>query len=404
MTSRVADLASTVSQSDDVTQDQWSEWVDLATWQRLFAACYVLESQQGLLLARESVPSLIQDVGDDLPLPAHLAVWDAESPNEWASASQQYFSSPKYVYEVDLDSMTTPLDAFQSSLLLSAHFNRANTSIPYASFPPAFDLEPLLDASPATARHLLTAKLVHVTPICALLAISGESWIFSKKESSTQIFAGLKTTLRTWVTQLWSANAADSPIVQALKYSIMILEAALKEQRDSLTLEIGTDLGIYFAALVLWAVTTASTTRHNGPQQQSSPRLQSQPPTPPPPSAYPPLSFSITPPPPPAPSPPPSPPLHSTTALLSHAQITINTISFLASTHTQLPATTTTADLALRQTGCVSLLMWVQLRLRGVGLGEGVTGRGSEGLGLLLDSVMRAVERALEKGWSGWGI
>lgn len=422
--------------------DQWVQWIELATWQRILLSCYVLESQQAILLAREPVPSLIQETGLDLPVPTHCSVWDATDPTEWAFAAHRFSRSPRYVYEVIADLTVPPFDSFQSSVLLAAHYNRIDSPAPYTSSPTRLEIEHLLDTSPITTRQLLTMKLVQVTPIRALLAVSGESWVFSEKVPSAQDFTAMKTTLRGWLLQLWSTSATKASTVaikEALKLSVDILQNALKEQQNSITLDWGTDMGIYFAALVLWAITTTANTRFKGSQKttQQSLRPQSQSPLPFATSS----STSVAPthiqllnqfphhPPSVTSSPtqprnigplqsretsPASPPSIDCNTLLSHAQITINTITFLSTALLDFGSSDSLAQLPLNlarcQTGCISLLLWVKLRLRGVsledqsGMADAWTARPGEGLGELLDGVTGSLERILGKGWSGWGI
>lgn len=315
-------------------------------------------------------------------------------------------------------------DTFQSSILVAAHYNRFDASLPYSSVAPILDFEHRLDPSASVRRSLLTAKLIQVTPLRALLSVSGESWILHEKVKSADAFTALKTTLRTWIAQLWSTpEPRTAPIKEALKLSVDILEQALQEQRDSLTLDMGTDMGIYFAALVLWAVTIAADTRVNKSQRKS----QQPPPLLGPPSS----TFTI------APTLsdqlldtfshpaafatsaaqqalPMSQASTDSTCLLSHAQITINTISFLATALSDLSKKSSAAQLSSRnsrcQTGCVSLLLWVKLRLRGVPLDNCANGadawacKPGEGLGELLDAVTGSLERILGSDWTGWSI
>ncbi|OAL45671.1 hypothetical protein IQ07DRAFT_215202 [Pyrenochaeta sp. DS3sAY3a] len=435
-----ADFGSINSRMNDMnitpetaTMGDWVNWIELATWQRLLVSCYILESQQVLFLAREASQSFIQESGLDLPFPSHSSCWDATSPVDWAFAIQQSSHYPRYVYEVTAD-LLVAFDAFQSSMIIAAHYGRIDPQT-YVQASSVLDVEHLLDASPATMRKLLTAKLVQVTPIRALLAVSGESWILSEKSSSAQAFTTLKTTLRTWVAQLWNTSIADAaaPIKEALTISVSILEQGLKEQQDGITLEIGTDMGLFFASLVLWAITTAANTRVNGQQKTGQPqplRHQSQSP----------LSFGSSTSLPPTPThiintfsqpsftptrtqstgfipTPPSPasqtPLN-TNLLLSHAQITINTITFLSTALLDFGSSDSLAQLPMNmarlQTGCTSLLLWTKLRLRGVplddqsGVADAWFNKPGEGLGELLEGVTGSLERVLNRGWSGWGI
>jgi hypothetical protein len=422
VTSEATDLITSLTQLEHVTQEHWNQWVELVTWQRLFLSCYILESQQSLLLARESLPSPIQDSNIDIPFPAHSSLWDAVDATEWAMAAHQHPYTPSYVYEVAPGSLPEPLDTFQSSVILAVHYNHHETSAPYLSSPVTINLEHLLDPAPAIKRTLLVSKLVQVTPIRALLAVACETWIFSEKVS-LQAFAALRTTLRTWLAQLWSANETEgTPVKEALKLSIEILQQAVEEQRDAVPLEMGTDMSIFFAALVLWAVTVAATTRTKGPHHkvphhkvQQRSRQGSHPESPQSlahssssSSAQHPLSTSN--------SQPQSPIIEATpeNPLLSHAQIIINTISFLTDTlamveHTASPRQSS-ADHARRQTGCVSLLLWVKLRLRGVpledqgGAADVLGTRPGSGLGELLEGVIVSIERILKKGWSESGV
>lgn len=429
ITSKINDI---VGHTKDATLECWNRWIELATWQHLLLSCYILETQQVLLLAREPLPSLLHHSGLDLPFPGYTALWDATTPTEWAAAVCQSPHLPQYVYGVTADLMVTPFDCFQSSLLLAAHYQPFDPSSPYASGPLTLDFEHLLDTSPTTMRKLLTAKLVQVSPIRALLAVSGESWILSKKVTDAHMFSAFKTSLRAWISQLWSPTLPDThsvPVNEALGLSIEILQQALKEQKDSLTPGIGTDMGIYFAALVLWAITTAANTRVKESQKvaaQQSQRCQSQSPllfstslSAPVPSTPTQLrnQFSQHISPNPSLSQPASPvsqaPLDCTT-LLSHTQITINTITFLSTALLDFSAPNSTTQLPLNiarcQTGCISLLLWVKLRLRGISLDLGNsapdagTRRPSESLGELLDSVTGSLERILARGWDVWGI
>src|SRR4051812_8052875 len=93
---------------DNATLDRWAHWIELATWQRLLLSCYILESQQALLLAREPSPPLIQENGLDLPFPAHTSLWDAPTLNDWIYVAQQFSSFPKYVYGVTSEPMVAP--------------------------------------------------------------------------------------------------------------------------------------------------------------------------------------------------------------------------------------------------------------------------------------------------------
>ncbi|KAF2024308.1 hypothetical protein EK21DRAFT_104758 [Setomelanomma holmii] len=439
-TSQLSDIVLSLTLPENVTTFQWTRWIELGTWQRLLVSCYILEAQQTLSLAREPQSSLIQVLGVDLPFPIQSVVWDAATLDDWAMKTQQCSPSPRYVYEVRQETLVVPCDAFQSSLLVVAYYNRFD-SVPYVNMATLEEIDFLLDDSFATKEKLLTAKLLQVTPIRALLAVSGESWILMEKVPDQQAFTQLKTTLRTWVNQLWTPSEPKSQHVavkEAIKFAIDILHLATKEQRGIPELEMGSDMGIYFAALVLWGATASYISRIKRTQQvaQIIPQGHFAPPStsinhtcsvsvPSTPTQHPfsldnnvtiSSSTILTTMPGLVHSLPGSPSRHDSlaaTTLLSHEQITFNTISFLPvvmslATSNPIPQHQL-FDLGELQAGCISMLLWVKRQLRGASFDDDVglaawAIRPGEGLGELLDSVVGSLERILNRPWSGWGI
>lgn len=415
------------------------QWVELTTWQHLLGACYILESEQAMLLAREPHNSAFQEPGDELPFPTNTSLWDAKDFNEWATAIQQHSHAPQYVFQVAQDSLTAPCNSFQSSIFIAVHYNRFGSTAPYTNATSVPHIEQLLDGSFATQQKLLAGKLGQVTPIRALLAVSGESWILSEKVPTQQTFMELQNTLKGWVSQLWSPSATDThlvPVREALKLSVTILQLALNEQAEPHTLEMGVDMGLYFAALVLWAITVAITTRAKGTPRialQARQRHHSLSPNlsrmqsssvPSTPIQEPVLSSNFAgagnspvqcTDPGATHSQPTSPSRRAsltTTTILSHEQITLNTKRFLSlatNIYSAAPTTQGHIERSRLQAGCTSLLLWVKMQIRDDALrnqgGLAVwAGRTGESLGELLDSVVGSLERVLNHGWAGWGI
>jgi hypothetical protein len=405
-TSQIYNITSSLAQPENVTLGSWIRWIDSSISQRLLASCYILESQQAMLLAREPIPSLFQGSGMDLPFPTHTSVWDAMTLEEWTMAARQSFSSPQYVFGASSASLLIPCDVFQSSLLISASYNQSEVTMPYSNTYSVEDVDTLLDGSFGTKQTLLTAKLLQVTPVRELLAVSGESWILSEKVSSPQSFTRFKTTLRTWASQLWTSPSTSShPIAshEAVKLSVEILKQALNSSTP-LSLGMGTDMGMYFAGLVLWAITTTASTRAKATMHY---RHNSLPPTYSTPTSAP-TAFDAAD---PCYSQPASPTRHdslSADTLLSYDQITFQSLAFLPTvlglaTHQQ------PLDLSSLQAGCISMLLWVKLQLRGAPLEDGNdmavwASAPGDGLGELLDGVVGSLERVLNRGWGNWGI
>lgn len=446
----VESLSSLAQALDTNQHHQWCQWIDLSSKQRLLLCCYILETQQATLIARAPQPSIISHVsGFNLPLPASSVLWDAASAVDWVLELQQQPQQPSYVCEVpaelSMSSSLPQLDVFQSSLVLAVHYNYFHNPTPYLHAPSYPALNHVLDQSPLTQYHILTAQLLQHIPLRALLAVSGESWILSEKVPSIAAFTGLKTTLRTWLNELWTPDMESQglkPVKAALQTAISLLHHTMTAPRQTLLLEPGAEMSLYYAALVLWAVTLAATARQNEAQSKAQPTrhpqhrsptqtkrpsqaqvpllsqasnvpgpitLASQPSSqtsnPGHPSAIGLLPSALT-----------SPVLPSNTTSMLYSEILPTSLNFLriAAVETdflgmaaQLPQ-----NLAQWQHGVGALMRWVRVRLRS----RAVDGRDSvvstlsvgavrgEGLGELLDSVVGALEKILGRGWEGWGI
>ncbi|KAF2439520.1 hypothetical protein P171DRAFT_369956 [Karstenula rhodostoma CBS 690.94] len=429
VTSNIVDNVSALVQPENATYARWTQWIELSTQQRLLLCCYILEYQQATLLARNSLQSSINCQGLDLPLPAHSELWDASTPSDWAMAAQQNPHQLTYVFQVAPEAMQT-FDTFQSSLIIAAYYNHFNNPTPYLAPANFQHLDHLLDNSAVTKHQLLTAKLLQVVPIRALLAISGETWILSEKTSLPQISAGYRTTLRSWISGLWTdgADLQGQSAKDALKLAIEIVQHAMTAQTQTLRLELGADLGLYFAALTIWAATVAANTRINAPQSVQPHRFQSHSPLP---TSYPstPTHYSmnttgtphavglgLTSHPATSPVPP------STSAPSMHySELTMLSINFLSTALVELDFLGVVhqwpRDVAEWKHGCAAMLRWVKMRLRGgategrdsvsstlnVGSRNG-DGFGGDGFGQLLDGVICALEKILIRGWDVWGF
>jgi hypothetical protein len=392
------------------------------------------------LLARPPQPSLIQFSGYDLPFPSHSALWDAASPPEWALAAQQYAQLPEYVYQVTPEMVPSVFDSFQSSILIAAHYHHFDNPAPYIAPPPFAAIDHLFDASPITKHQLLTAKLLQVTPVRALLAVSGESWILSEKVPSPQAFSGYKTTLRSWISGVWSSTTEshNQPAKEALKLAVEILQHAITTPPHTLRLELGADMGLYYAALVLWSVTVAAHSRNNMAQTQAHQmhRYQSHSPLPST-RSFPSTPTHLT------SNTPAASPLHTyppttnfgqgqatspasyspTSSSMQYPEITMLSMKFLNTALLDMDflgmVQQWPREVAQWQQGCGALMRWVKMRLRGgavegrdsviatshgVGPTSAGTGRGGDGFGELLDGVIGVLEKVMGRGWDGWGV
>ncbi|KAK3078168.1 hypothetical protein LTS18_008271, partial [Coniosporium uncinatum] len=194
------------SLDDAMLERQWQRWIRINTQQRLLLAAYILDCQQQLLFARPMPPPLASDVG--LPFPASVSLWDTESIDDWCTLyrNEQYKSISTCDVLNTISAGRFPmqqLDQFQSAHLI------ATFSSPGSLHHSAFDaqnlyaLEQTLNYHPSTRLYFNSVLLANLTPVRLLLAVSGESWVFSERLShdaseADLIFTRAKAELRSW--------------------------------------------------------------------------------------------------------------------------------------------------------------------------------------------------------------
>lgn len=269
--------------SEDVIRQQWLEWIHLHSMERLLTACYILDAQQALLLARPTLTDV--NFGLDLYIPACSTLWEAPVHTRWANLLGGSAAPLMNVFSfldstAQNDSNAKRCEAFQSALLTACHTSsilNQRQETENGAYGPVPDSHPIFETSNIAvleqalcpqsnvliAHHMV--RLAAHSPTRALLAISGESWVFSHRLSSESIVAAaefetLKTQLRAWSEPLqqptlWptSSTGTKSDAHEALHHALAIIRLAL--DMDSRILSFGTEMAIYYSSLVLWAST-----------------------------------------------------------------------------------------------------------------------------------------------------
>ena len=400
----------------NATFEQWRHWTELASQQRLLQCCYILEYQQATLLARAPQPSMLRTSVIEIPFPVHSSVWDATCPRDWALGIRQCMNMPKYVYELSLGVLAKmepgSFDIFQSALVTASHYHLYNDSAQALISNPASNALAIanpLDGSLTTKHRLLIAKLNRVTPVRSLLAVIGESWILVEKVLSPAAMKKHESVLQSWVNGLWSppANSQGQDVQEALKLATDILQNAIAAPPGSLRLEFGGDMGLYFAALVIWAITVAVDARAKAldtRNEQSGkdiwasffaetnklvPAHTSMGP-----NSMAPQATHVS-----------SMPLPTSNSIV-RSEITMASLDFLADTEVEIAllglVPQATSSLSRWQQGCISLMRWVKARIRD-GEVESETVSNSTGMGLnetlgeLLDAVIAVLEKAIQR-------
>lgn len=266
---------------------------------------------------------------------------------------------PRYIAEAIAYRTVGSYDAFQSSVLIAAQYPPSScTTEQLRPF-----VEPLLHDDTLTKQRLAIAKLVQLAPIRPLLAVSGESWILGTKITSRKEFAAYKTELQLWMAHLWPnvVRGSSQSSMEAIQLSVEILTRSLNSQEANI---LGfNDLGLFFAALVLWAATAAASSKSQSSGSLSQPTQSLVP------------SVTIT-----ASGMPLDHPRQAVASSPSNTACTQPIAQFVSDTRSSIPYTEiaantshflstavediTSCNVSACQTGCKFVLLWVKMQLR----------------------------------------
>jgi hypothetical protein len=264
---------------------QWSEWVATTGFARLLTACYVFETIQALVLVRtsQSAPT----GGFDLLIPASIALWDAPNAVRWSQIIRLQPPNLVDVAEVLDDLWTnnnhTPrFEPFQCMILTACHaasvlfqkqelqsapFSSPTATHPIFEFENIGILERVLSPETNITNLHNLVRLASRTPLRALLATSGESWVLSQRLSQQALvaaaeFTTLKTEMRSWTETaepgFFQGSTGDN-VRSAMQHALNILKASI--DAEPCALSFGSEMALYYAALVLWAVTFSAVSK-----------------------------------------------------------------------------------------------------------------------------------------------
>ncbi|KAF2138592.1 uncharacterized protein K452DRAFT_88781 [Aplosporella prunicola CBS 121167] len=227
----------------------WQQWIHTSARTRLLTACFILDSQQQLLLLRNSP---IIPIPQDVPAPEPLSTWDAGSWawNEQINASHNAFAQTETAQQ-------SP-DGFES--LYELFMQRIRTDEDATVTPTAASgshrpsISEFLAESKGTTLVRHGIQIAETAPLHALLAVAGETWVFDEKLTAER-HAAAKRTLRDWTAGF---SSADAPASAALLHALGALRLACAAEdngHDSATARLapGLDLILLYAALTLWA-------------------------------------------------------------------------------------------------------------------------------------------------------
>lgn len=229
---------------DLAKENQWHAWVEAEGKKRLLAACFIIDNHAAMLHESSRARSDIDPTS--IPLTGHHdALWSANSADEWFAILQNDPAAGRVQLMPSLDSLTPEQVAqygiFDTCVILNAaalNLPRRNaqrnsigkdgdvessflddlrtpTTTSYAAralkgIKPDDRLCQLFSLVNAITPNVYVA--LHHTPLHDLLAVSGESWVFSQKVLGSLTYVEHQKRLKAWIEGRSSTSSSTSPV------------------------------------------------------------------------------------------------------------------------------------------------------------------------------------------------
>jgi hypothetical protein len=270
----------------DQLRIRWSEWIVTTSFGRLLNACYVFENIQGLVLVR--TPQSAPAAGLELFMPAPSALWDAPDHVRW---SQLVHCHPTSLIDLaeTLDNIWTNtnhvshFDVFQSMMIVACYaastlfqkqglqgtqFSASAATHPVFESDNIVAVERVLSPQLNVISIYSLVRLASNTPLRALLATSGESWVLSQRLSQEALLAAAEFTTLKAEMRAWTETTSEPAFFQgstgdniraAVQHALNIVKTWIEV--ESTGLPYLSDLALYYACLVLWTVTYSAVSK-----------------------------------------------------------------------------------------------------------------------------------------------
>lgn len=277
-------------------EEAWHTWIDEEARRRLLSVCFIVDNHTSLY---HQQPRARDDIDPStIPLTGHSdGLWAAESAIEWANiletspaANIPHFVPPPNTLTPDEVARHSCLDQVailhaEASRLPRRQYNSSSNDLDDQTGYTADDLR-----TPTTASYSQNfsgayseERLVHLfsmttvppgpsiylalyhTPLHDLLAVSGDSWVFSQKVLGASTFSENQKRLRAWAEgrppskspstqqQAPSSSLEGMSCAQATCHAARALLGFLDGDATSQAGCISNYWGMYVCALIIWA-------------------------------------------------------------------------------------------------------------------------------------------------------
>lgn len=281
------------------TEERWRIWIETEGRRRLLATCFIVDNKASTLHQQPCARDVIDPTSIPLTGPSN-ALWSASSADEWLTIlhGNQTASHANFLPRLDRLSPeeVTQYTAVDRAAVLAAatlslprrHFQRASPGKSAEQEPASID--DLATPTPASyAAHMMKSskpedRLLHLfshcnepsvhvnmalhhTPLHDLLAVSGESWVFSQKVLGAPTFHEHQKRLKAWAEGRSTTSSPTSPVspttaglegmssakatFHAAHALVAFLERESVENNDNCC--ISDYWAMYVCALIIWA-------------------------------------------------------------------------------------------------------------------------------------------------------
>ncbi|KAI5927214.1 hypothetical protein F4810DRAFT_706592 [Camillea tinctor] len=187
-------------------EERWHEWIEAESRRRLLAACFVLDAHTSIYHEQPPIHTYTVPT-PPIPLTRRSQdLWNARTSDEWetliaststnlepATLSEEVNLTPERV------ASAPPLDraVFLASEMLRLPRRQSTTTLDLTADLNLASTERISQLFPGSAVAN-TYLALHYTPLHDLLAVSGDSWLFSQKELDSQRFQQRQKRLKLW--------------------------------------------------------------------------------------------------------------------------------------------------------------------------------------------------------------
>ncbi|KAK6605065.1 hypothetical protein H4I96_05647 [Botrytis cinerea] len=238
----------------------WLLWVDTESRQRLLCLCFIFDIQQAMYHQQKRARPYMDS--STLYTPCSEVLWDSTNAADWATNTtgsnigqplnvmqhqhtQENRVEPSYFAQsLNICFLTSQLPGH-----VDPNHHYPNDHQIHNIYPTILELVTLSPGSSMAYTHI---ALYH-TPLSDLLAVSGDTWIFSQKITNQIHFREAQSRLRTWSSSLAAATATH----YACRILLSEFSAPYIPSSNNNTAQHSPDLSHYWslniAALICWA-------------------------------------------------------------------------------------------------------------------------------------------------------